>query len=43
MSIVREDRLKSFAAYMTAAYKERTGIDCEIFTADAEDGAGRIN
>ncbi len=42
VSIVREESIESFKASITAAYKERTGIDCGIFTADAADGAGRI-
>ena len=42
VSIVREESIESFKASITAAYKEKTGIDCGIFTADAADGAGRI-
>jgi len=42
VSIVKKDALDSFCDSMKAAYKERTGIDCGIFTADAADGAGRL-
>ncbi len=42
VSIVKGDALKDFTASVSEAYKRRTGKTCEIYIADAADGAGRI-
>ncbi len=42
VSIVKSDRVDAFKETISKNYKERTGLDCEFYIADAGDGAGRI-
>ena len=42
VSIVKEDSVEDFKANIAEKYKERTGMDCEFYIADAADGARRI-
>ena len=43
VSIVKEDKLEEFISAVSEAYKEKTGLVCEAYIADAADGAGRIS
>lgn len=43
VSIVKNDKVEEFKAAISKVYKERTGLDCEFYIADASDGAGRIS
>ena len=42
VSIVKEAAVEEFKKKIADAYREKTGIDCEFYIADAADGAGRI-
>lgn len=42
VSIVKEDAVDIFKETIAKVYKERTGLDCEFYIADASDGARRI-
>ena len=42
VSIVKEDKVEAFKDTISRIYKEKTGLDCEFYIADAADGAGRI-
>jgi galactokinase len=42
VSIVKEDAVDTFKETIAKVYKERTGLDCEFYIADASDGARRI-
>lgn len=42
VSIVKEDALDSFKKMISDNYRARSGKSCEIYIADAADGAGRI-
>ncbi len=42
VSIVKEDSVENFKETISKVYKEKTGMDCEFYIADAADGAGRI-
>lgn len=42
VSLVKNDSVDMFKEKITAIYKEKTGIDCEIYVVDCGDGAGRI-
>ena len=42
VSIVKEAAVEEFKKKIANAYREKTGIDCEFYIADAADGAGRI-
>lgn len=43
VSIVKEDCVDNFRETIAKVYKERTGLDCEFYIADASDGARRIH
>lgn len=42
VSIVKESFLDSFMETIRSNYKEKTGMDCEFYIADAADGARRL-
>ena len=42
VSIVKNDKVDEFKAGISRVYKERTGLDCEFYIADASDGARRL-
>ncbi len=42
VSIVKNDAVEAFKETILPAYKEKTGIDAEIYVVDIGDGAGRI-
>ncbi len=42
VSIVAEESLEEFKKTISEKYRDRGGKDCEIYIADAADGAGRI-
>ena len=42
VSIVKNEAVDSFKEKITAAYRQRTGKDCEIYVVDVGAGAGRI-
>ncbi|MCR4590457.1 MAG: galactokinase [Lachnospiraceae bacterium] len=43
VSIVKEEALEDFKKTISEVYRKRSGKDCEIYIADAADGAGRID
>ena len=42
VSIVENDKVEEFKEKISKVYKERTGLDCEFYIADASDGARRL-
>ncbi|MCR5527222.1 MAG: galactokinase [Lachnospiraceae bacterium] len=42
VSIVKNDAVEEFQKQISKVYKERTGLDCEFYIADASDGARRL-
>ena len=43
VSIVKNSAVDSFKETISKVYKERTGLDCEFYIADASDGARRLD
>lgn len=42
VSLVKNEAVEEFCKKVSAGYKEKTGIDCEIYVVDCGDGAGKI-
>ena len=43
VSIVKNSSIDEFTEKISAGYKEKTGIDCEIYVVDCGEGAGRLS